>query len=158
MSQSTTPSGDANRTARELLAAEYEREGIEFVPNAIRTDPILTTAEDRAVRAIVAALSRNAELEAKTALQMGVGDGVGQLFVYGDYESIKAAQAMALRLEALAVENKALRDGMLKLADKIAIYADDDEIDSSRLGRLAHFWLGQLTALARTPAKENDDG
>lgn len=59
--------------------------------------------------------------------------------------------------DALAAENKALRDGMLELADKIAIYADDDEIDSTRLGRLAHFWLGQLTALARTPAKENDD-
>lgn len=44
------------RRAREMLAAEYEREGIEFVPNAIRTDPILTTAEARAVRAISAAL------------------------------------------------------------------------------------------------------
>ena len=45
------------RQARELLAREYEREGIEFVPNAIRTDPILTLAEARAVRAIIAALA-----------------------------------------------------------------------------------------------------
>lgn len=29
---------------------------------------------------------------------MGVGDGSGKLFVYGDYESIKAAQAIVLRL------------------------------------------------------------
>lgn len=45
------------RQARELLAREYEREGIKFVPNAIRTDPILTLAEARAVRAIVASLA-----------------------------------------------------------------------------------------------------
>lgn len=32
---------------------------------------------------------------------MGVGDGNGKLFVYGDYESIKAAQAMVLELERL---------------------------------------------------------
>lgn len=60
--------------------------------------------------AVAALIARNAELEAKTAVQMGVGDGASQLYVYGDYESIKAAQALVLRLEALAAENKALRD------------------------------------------------
>ncbi len=30
---------------------------------------------------------------------MGVGDGSGQLFVYGDYDSIKAAQRIVLRAE-----------------------------------------------------------
>lgn len=94
--QSTTPSGDANRTARELLAAEYEREGIEFVPNAIRTDPILTTAEARAVRAIVAALARNAEQDRLIA----------------DITNAAADAAIKQRdiTAALAAENKALRE------------------------------------------------
>jgi hypothetical protein len=30
---------------------------------------------------------------------MGVGDGSGKLFVYGDYDSIKAAQALIFRSE-----------------------------------------------------------
>lgn len=42
------------------------------------------------------------ELKAKTACCMGVGNGGGNLFVYGDYESIKAAQAFVLRAEAQA--------------------------------------------------------
>lgn len=70
-----------------------------------------------------ALVTRNAELERKTAVQMGVGDGSGQLCVYGDYESIKAAQAFVIRCfeqgkriaeleaerDALAAEVKALR-------------------------------------------------
>lgn len=41
-------------------------------------------------------------LKAKTACCMGVGNGDGNLFVYGDYDSIKAAQALVLRAEAKA--------------------------------------------------------
>ncbi|MEX5769103.1 hypothetical protein AB4Y55_25490 [Serratia nematodiphila] len=44
---------------------------------------------------------RIAELEAKTAMTMGVGSGNGNLFVHGDYDSIKAAQAIALENESL---------------------------------------------------------
>lgn len=35
-----------------------------------------------------------AKLRAKTEVSMGVGDGSGKLFVHGDYDSIKAAQAI----------------------------------------------------------------
>uniref|UniRef100_A0A9X8VEI1 Ead/Ea22-like family protein n=1 Tax=Serratia marcescens TaxID=615 RepID=A0A9X8VEI1_SERMA len=44
---------------------------------------------------------RIAELEAKTAMTMGVGSGNGNLFVHGDYDSIKAAQAIVLENESL---------------------------------------------------------
>ncbi|MGI9708673.1 ead/Ea22-like family protein [Serratia marcescens] len=46
-------------------------------------------------------LKRNIELEAKTAMTMGVGSGNGNLFVHGDYDSIKAAQAIVLENESL---------------------------------------------------------
>ncbi|HGE8301215.1 TPA: hypothetical protein ACGD5C_001531 [Serratia marcescens] len=44
---------------------------------------------------------RIAELEAKTAMTMGVGSGNGNLFVHGDYDSIKAAQVIVLENESL---------------------------------------------------------
>ncbi|WP_459378619.1 hypothetical protein [Serratia sp. ser-z] len=47
------------------------------------------------------AQQRIAELEAKTAMTMGVGSGNGNLFVHGDYDSIKAAQAIVLENESL---------------------------------------------------------
>ncbi|BEM41751.1 hypothetical protein SME13J_03700 [Serratia marcescens] len=45
--------------------------------------------------------NRITELEAKTAMTMGVGSGNGNLFVHGDYDSIKAAQAIVLENESL---------------------------------------------------------
>ncbi len=61
--QTTTPSGDMYRTARELLAAEYDRDKLTFVADCIRTDAMLSRVEERSLRAVVAALARNAELE-----------------------------------------------------------------------------------------------
>lgn len=46
-------------------------------------------------------LERAREAEAKVGVTMGVGDGSGQLFVHGDYDSIKAAQAISLDRERL---------------------------------------------------------
>lgn len=43
-------------------------------------------------------------LKPMTAVMMGVGSGDGSLFVYGDYESIKAAQAIVLERDALRAE------------------------------------------------------
>lgn len=40
---------------------------------------------------------------------MGVGDGSGSLFVYGDYESIKAAQSRVFAYEKSLVERAALK-------------------------------------------------
>ncbi|HFI5325863.1 TPA: hypothetical protein ACGQSM_003696 [Serratia liquefaciens] len=42
-----------------------------------------------------------AELEAKTAMTMGVGDGGGSLFVHGDFDSIKTAQSIVFENESL---------------------------------------------------------
>lgn len=56
---------------------------------------------DGMVRELEAKDKRIAELEAKTAMTMGVGSGNGNLFVHGDYDSIKAAQAIVLENESL---------------------------------------------------------
>jgi hypothetical protein len=45
------------RRARELLAAEYDKDELPFVANCIRTDAMLTGVESRSVRAVVAALT-----------------------------------------------------------------------------------------------------
>lgn len=57
------------------------------------------------INALLAALE---ELKAKTSTCMGVGNGSGNLFVYGDYDSIKAAQRIVLESEKLraALEEK----------------------------------------------------
>lgn len=47
---------DDQQRARELLVQEYERDGITHVPDCIRREAMLTTMEDRAIRAITAAL------------------------------------------------------------------------------------------------------
>ncbi len=47
---------DLMQQARVLLAAEYERGGIEHVAGCIRHDATLTKLEQRAIRAIAAAL------------------------------------------------------------------------------------------------------
>lgn len=54
-----------HRKARELLAAEYARDGQAFVADRIRTDAMLTHVEDRSLRAIVAALAQPADADAE---------------------------------------------------------------------------------------------
>lgn len=60
---------------------------------------------DKRIDELLAALE---ELKAKTSTCMGVGNGSGNLFVYGDYDSIKAAQRIVLDSEKLraALEEK----------------------------------------------------
>lgn len=55
-------------------------------------------------------------LESKTSMTMGVGDGSGKLFVHGDYDSIKAAQAIVLRMEESLRERDALQEQVKALA------------------------------------------
>ena len=55
-------------------------------------------------------------LRAMTAASMGVGDGNGQLFVHGDYASIKAAQEIVFRMERAEAERDALRKELDRLA------------------------------------------
>lgn len=49
------------------------------------------------------------ELKQKTSSMMGVGSGAGNLFVYGDYDSIKAAQTLLLQAENDRAELEAAR-------------------------------------------------
>lgn len=77
--------------ARDTRIAELEcqlQSG--FTPEALAQEERAENAEQRV-----------AELEAKTAMTMGVGSGNGNLFVHGDYDSIKAAQAIVLENESL---------------------------------------------------------
>jgi hypothetical protein len=60
---------------------------------------------------------RIAELEKRTAVCMGVGDGSGQLFVYGDYDSIKAAQAGVFRREAAEARIAELEGDLREIAE-----------------------------------------
>lgn len=50
-----------------------------------------------------------AELEAKTRTVMGVGSGSGNLFVYGDYDSIKSAQKIVIERDQLRAELSAIK-------------------------------------------------
>ena len=51
--------------------------------------------------------------------KMGVGAGDGELFVYGDYDSIKAAQAIVLERDALRVQLG--RGGSFVINDKVKL-------------------------------------
>jgi hypothetical protein len=61
--------------------------------------------------------SENNELKTKTSIKMGVGNGLGELFVYGDYDSIKAAQAIVLDGEELKRLLNLERSGKIKLIE-----------------------------------------
>lgn len=49
------------------------------------------------------------ELRSRTSVSMGVGNGSGKLFVYGDLESIQAAQAIVLRAERMSARVEELQ-------------------------------------------------
>lgn len=51
------------------------------------------------------------ELRAKTAATCGVGDGIGQLLVHGDYDSIKQVQQLIFEVERLRKEVSIHRAG-----------------------------------------------
>ena len=70
---------------------------------------------DRECTALVAALreslaalnAENDRLKSMTAVTMGIGRGDGNLFVHGDWDSIKAAQSLVFSAEGM---KKALKD------------------------------------------------
>lgn len=60
------------------------------------------TLEDMVLLADYEALQAEFEsLRTKTSMSLGVGDGTGNLFVYGDYDSIKRVQALIFEFEKL---------------------------------------------------------
>jgi hypothetical protein len=60
---------------------------------------------------ILALIAENERLHAMTETTMGVGSGEGSLFVHGDYDSIKAAQAIVIDRDELRAEVAGLRTG-----------------------------------------------
>jgi hypothetical protein len=58
---------------------------------------------------ILALIAENERLNVMTATTMGVGSGEGSLFVHGDYDSIKAAQAIVIERDQLKAECEVLR-------------------------------------------------
>lgn len=67
------------------------------------------TVDCVSIKQLLGLIGENERLQAKTRTTMGVGSGDGQLFVHGDYDSIKAAQAIVLERDQLKAENEALR-------------------------------------------------
>ena len=91
-------------------------------PNGSYTNPYDGDDLENYARANMAPLKAEIEalraeverLRSMTAVTMGVGSGDGTLFVHGDYDSIKAAQALVFRAERL---KEALRVAEAALAD-----------------------------------------
>lgn len=75
-------------------------------PDTIRE---LLAERDQLAAEIEALRAEVERLRSMTAMTMGVGSGDGNLFVHGDWESIKAAQAIVLERGALRAEVDALR-------------------------------------------------
>ncbi|WP_296247586.1 hypothetical protein [uncultured Stenotrophomonas sp.] len=70
---------DDQQRARELLAQEYERDGITHVPDCIRREAMLTEMEHRAIRAITTALRAAPEV-----IRIPAADGLDPITVYAD--------------------------------------------------------------------------
>lgn len=66
--------------------------------------------------------ARIVELESKTSTAMGVGCGSGNLFVYGDYDSIKAAQKIVIERDQLRAELSVIK------AQEPFLYANVEKI------------------------------
>lgn len=86
----------------DVVSSKRERIDAEFtmrIPAEVDRDADLVMSE-AAVR--LEALQAECEsLRAKTSLSLGVGDGTGNLFVHGDYDSIKRVQALIFECEKL---------------------------------------------------------
>ena len=87
-------------------------------------------AENAILRERLAAAERERdELRLKTAMTLGVGEGSGQLFVHGDYESIKACQRIIFereafwkKLDAMEIERDEANESARQAIERIAGY------------------------------------
>jgi len=70
-------------------------------------DGYLHTAAD-----LIESQAKEIERLKASGLTLGVGDGDGKLFVHGDYDSIKAAQAYILRVGEQAKEIERLKEAL----------------------------------------------
>ena len=78
------------------------------------------------------------ESSSKYGCALGVGDGAGKLFVYGNYASIKAAQKIVLERDALKAEVSRLHDKydfqlLVKERDSLKFWNDQHNKDLVRM-------------------------
>lgn len=109
----TTPGASEAMTAefaaKQLRGACIDWDKSDMVDGEPPRDVLRCGDLRNAANIIDAQAAEIAALRAKTQICMGVGDGAGNLFVYGDHESIKAAQNIVLRLGESAREIAALK-------------------------------------------------
>jgi len=92
---------------------------------------------------VTALTDRIKELERKTAVSMGVGSGDGNLFVHGDYESIKAAQALILKCEKLARQVDILTARLKAIESAEPVTLQDMQLEIAPISR--GLWDGKPT-------------
>lgn len=112
--------------ARDLLAAEYERDGIGFLPGLIRKPGgMLTMFEDRSIRAIKAALT---EASRPSLSAQAVGDG---------WRSIESAPKDGTRVRLMNANN-GLRD-----VGSYHDWGDMSDLERETLPDHAKDWTGE---------------
>ncbi len=93
---------DIVSTQRIKMPSEF----VMHIPGEMDRDPDLVLA-NAAVR-LTELQAEVDKLREKCSVTMGVGSGTGNLFVHGDYDSIKAAQNTALECERLSAQSNRL--------------------------------------------------
>ncbi len=78
-----------------------------------------------AATALAAQEAETEKLRAQMGMTLGVGGGGGKLFVHGDYDSIKAAQAWIFRAEKAEAENARLVEALSNTLQIFGIIIDD---------------------------------
>lgn len=90
-------------TSLRTMLREYARANM--APLQAEIDALRTRLEDTvrdSTNEIEALRAEVERLKSMTAVTMGIGRGDGNLFIHGDCDSIKAAQALVFRAERLA--------------------------------------------------------
>lgn len=115
---------------RDTLAAEIQRLNSQHA-----MDVMSITSKHAAEMSTLVAEIKRMRGTLDLPCSMGVGDGSGQLFVHGDYESIKAAQAIVFERDALAAELVKTRDTM-----RAALKVSWQPIDTCPIDKAVLLW------------------
>ena len=100
-------------------------------------------------------IAENERLQSKTGTTMGVGSGDGQLFVHGDHDSIKAAQAIVLERDQLKAEvARSTEREIMQLAEIESLRADRNELIAAIEVLLLHVKPAKMNAVALNHAHQ----